>query len=185
MPFGAGFTPKDWVNEPAPGVPSSTPINATALEDLEQRLWDATEDEVAAAMEEAASVEDLMVTASDVGGFSVDTATCMIPIMFPCKIAAGAVVVQGTIAASNTAYWTLSIRRARAGVFATIVSRTTRLDTGLAMADRVPWTFDTSTWDEGTRICEKDDAIYLAWFKTAGSPTNPPKMTFAARIEPV
>jgi hypothetical protein len=185
MPFGAGFTPKDWVNEPSPGVPSSTPIDAPALEDLEQRLWDATEDEVAAAMEQAASVEDLVMTASDPGGFTATRGSCFIPIMFPCRIEAAAFVFDGAgITQSDSNFWSILIRRHRAGASPTIVQRTTQTTGGAAITNRVPFNFDTATWDEGNRICAKDDAIDLAWVAT-GTPAATSRMTFAAHYSPV
>ncbi|GAA0199438.1 pyocin knob domain-containing protein [Glutamicibacter creatinolyticus] len=68
-----------------------------------------------------------------------------------------------TLAANNTSYATIILRRARAGSFANIATKTTQATGGQPVAPRTAWGFAGSTWDTGARDMQAGDAVNLAF----------------------
>lgn len=103
---------------------------------------------------------------------------------FNCKITwAGIMHMSGAIAASDTDYWTVLLRRLRADTPATIASKTTKTTGGEAVAQRTYWGFDGASFDAGNQVLALGDAVDFRFEKTL-SPSNWNSPLLCLRYEP-
>ena len=108
---------------------------------------------------------------------------------FPLRIVAASIMVYtGSQVASDTNYWTVQLRKHRAGAsLGNMVEKTTRLTGGEAITQRLDWNFDgLPTWYDvdGFQTCAKGDGIDFAFVKT-GTATNLSNVVCTIRYEPV
>lgn len=100
-----------------------------------------------------------------------------------CVIVASALEVHdASIAASDTNYWSITLRRYRANVSADIATKTTRVTGGEAIANRTTWNFDASTFHATNKILLAGDILDMAFVPT-GTPTAISKFHTQARWE--
>lgn len=163
-----------WTNDPpvAPGTYAEAAATATAL--ATKADADATP-----------TLEELAV------GSVLFTGAMSTTQSFPFFVAPfGLSVVQASlsnwdsaVAASNTDYWTIDLRRTRANVTVVIASKTSRVTGGEAIPQRGDWNFDAVAFDPANKVLLKGDILNLA-FTTTGSPTALNKLAASARYIP-
>ncbi|MEA2703548.1 MAG: hypothetical protein QOD63_1493 [Actinomycetota bacterium] len=86
---------------------------------------------------------------------------------FPLKITQVSLAMKPTIAASDTDYWEVRLRKAVAGSQNTIASKFTNVTAGQAVASYVDWNFDNVTFANNTFA--KGDVFNIAFFLTGSS----------------
>lgn len=89
---------------------------------------------------------------------------------------------DANMAASDTDYWTINLRKISAGSATTIASKTTKATGGQAVTLAVPWTFDAVVFSNNTFA--KDDVLNIEFVKT-GAATNWTRCSWSARYQPV
>lgn len=113
---------------------------------------------------------------------------------YPCFVAPFACTVETlalsvwdggvSIAADDTNYWTVVLRRFRAAVSVDISTKTTKVTGGEAVSSRRPWTFDAYSFDPTNKTLAKDDIVSVA-FTPTGSPTGWQTSPFTIRYVPL
>lgn len=88
---------------------------------------------------------------------------------FPLKITQVSLAMKNTIAASDTDYWEVRLRKAVAGSQNTIASKYTSVSAGQAVASYVDWNFDNVTFDVTNKVFAKGDVFNIAFFLTGSS----------------
>lgn len=84
---------------------------------------------------------------------------------FTCVINYAAIVTAAAgIAASDTDYWSVELRRYRAGVSAVIATKTTRVTGGQAVTQYVPWVF--GTLDPANKVLQAGDTVAFFFTET-------------------
>ncbi len=118
-------------------------------------------------------------TLSGTGSFPIFVAP------FPLVVKQVSVVVwNSSVAADDTNYWRLVVRRMRANVAVEIASKTTQLTGGQAIAQRTDWNFDAVTFNATNALIAKGDIVDFAAFITGtATALNGPACT--VRYEPV
>ncbi len=139
--------------------------------------------------DETAAVEDLIATVLRPGALGATQAVPVMIAKFPLKITAASLVSMNneggvSVAVSDTNYWTVTIRRFRAGSSVNVVTKSTQATGGAAIPNRQDWSFDTSTWDNTNATCQVGDVIDLGFFVT-GNPTDLGDIGITLRYEPV
>jgi hypothetical protein len=103
---------------------------------------------------------------------------------FPLKVVACSVITMTTpIAASNTDYWTVVVRRWRTGTGGDIATKTTRVSDGEAVALGTDWNFDTATFG-ATQTLQVGDICSMG-FTPTGTPTPWTNFLVTVRYEPL
>jgi hypothetical protein len=100
------------------------------------------------------------------------------------KAMALALVCSGGITASDSNYWTVELKRYRAGTATLIATKTTKVTGGQAVTANVPWTFSGVTFDTTYQQLSVDDALVLVCTKT-GTPSDLSRCYASVRYEPV
>jgi hypothetical protein len=100
------------------------------------------------------------------------------------KAMALALVCSGAITASDSNYWTIELKRFRAGTATVIATKTTKTTGGQAVTANVPWTFSTVTFDTTNQVLAVDDVLMLVATKT-GTPSDLSRCYVSVRYEPV
>lgn len=111
---------------------------------------------------------------------------CVVPVFvapFACDIAAANIAPGAAVAASDTNYWTVKVRRYRAGAAADIATKTTQVTGGAAMALLQDWNFDAVTFNATNKVCAKGDVITVE-FTPTGAPANIVNPLAQIRYEP-
>lgn len=141
----------------------------------------ATTDELAL----KADIEKL--TATNLISSGSITAAASFPVWiapFACTVEQVALVAWDlAIAASDTNYWTVTLRRTRAGVSTDIATKTTQATGGEAVASRVSWNFNTITFSVTNKVLQAGDVVALA-FTPTGAPANFVKVAATLRYVP-
>lgn len=107
---------------------------------------------------------------------------------FNCQIVSARIAPQAaggaTVAASDTNYWTVQVRRFRAGALAVIAAKTTQATGGQALTYRTDWNFNAATFDANNKLLQAGDIIDFA-FLTTGAPAAIPGPICQVRYVPV
>lgn len=133
-----------------------------------------------------ASISELVAGAQGTDLNSAAAGSAMVFVApFACKVVAASVVMtQGSIAASDTNYYTVTIRRWRADASVNVASKTTKVTGGEAITQRQDWNFDAVTFDATNQVLQKGDSIDFAFLVT-GTPPSLAKPFCQIRYEPV
>jgi hypothetical protein len=132
---------------------------------------------------DAGRIEELLSGAAT--PFIVDGAFAL-PVFvapFACTIAAASLWSQSAAAASDTNYWTVTLKRWRANVSADIAAKTTQVTGGAAIAAKTDWNYDSSAFSASNKVLQKGDAVEFA-FAATGSPSSIDKPFCEIRYEP-
>lgn len=102
---------------------------------------------------------------------------------FGLSIVAFSLTVGTAIAASDTDYWTVNLRKFVNGSSAgTIASKTTQVTGGEALGANKDWNFDSITFDAGFKVFNKGDVLNIQFVKAASAATlDRPQGTFRYR----
>lgn len=156
------MTTRTWVDGPAGG----TPINAARLNGMETDIaakaglsdLAATNTSITQLASVSASVEELSQSISIqswvsgttvVGSISSTTAHTIFVPQIPCKVISASLAFDYfSLAANDTNYLTLSLRRNSGGVNTVIVTKTTQVTGGEAITARVAWSWAMATWTD-------------------------------------
>lgn len=147
-----------------------------------------------------ATVEELTAGCSLISGqgFSFGAVATSAPLWvapFACEITWAALVAGYGFgdnvlhSLSDTKYWTVLVRRWRAGLSTIIATKTTRLTAGMgdpvnagafvplpageAAINRRPWTFHAASFDATAAVLQPDDMVDIAFYPTR-DPNNLP-----------
>lgn len=125
------------------------------------------------------------LTAGSGWGESVTTSSSL-PVFvapFACTVEWAALESHdSSVTASDVNFWTISVRRHRAGVTTTIISKTTQVTGGQAITTRVGWIF-TGTYDVTNKILQAGDVVDFAFIPT-GAPGAITKIMLQIRYVP-
>jgi hypothetical protein len=133
----------------------------------------------------AANVQELCATGYYVSSLSTAGSFPIFVAPFALQIKQAVLVVWNTtLAASDTNYWRLTVRRTRANVSDEIVSKTTQVTGGQGITQRTEWNFDAAVFNATFGLCAKGDAIDFAGFLT-GTPAALNGICCTVRYEPV
>lgn len=139
--------------------------------------------------EQTASIEDLVASSVLTTGTVTNTAAYPIfTAQFPCRITSCSVIIYetaGIAADSDTIYWSVEVRRARAGSEAVIATKTTKLTGGEAVGLRTDWNFDAATFDPTNKVLAKGDIVNVAFNETGTTPVGWAKPMATVRYEPI
>lgn len=147
-------------------------------------------------IKDLATIEELTAGAALISGqgFSFGAVATSAPVWiapFACEISWAALVAgygygdNVLHSLSDTKYWTVVVRRWRAGTSTVIATKTTRLSAGMgdpfavgafvplpageAAVNRRPWTFHAASFDATTAVLQPDDMIDFAFYPTRDS----------------
>lgn len=126
---------------------------------------------------------------------TIGGSACIFIARFPVLITSAAFTVweganppTALVAASDTVYWTFTLRRVRgtaAGVTITnIATKTTKASSGGAIYRRVPWTFDDQTFVTADATLQVGDQVDMSWIGT-GTPAAPQNLNHTIGYQPV
>lgn len=85
-----------------------------------------------------------------------------------CTLTYAAIDVGTSIGASDSVYWSIEIRRYRAGVSALIATKTTQATGGEAFVAGTPWVYDSGTFDSGNKVMQAGDMIAFFCTRVGG-----------------
>ena len=120
--------------------------------------------------EETARKANLTSTAYILGPHT--TTTTHIPLLVaPSAGVASAFsfVTFTNVAAADNIYWTMNLVRVRAGVSATIATKSTQLTGGEAMVSLVPWVMDPVGFDATNKVLAAGDVVEIVLVRTSGT----------------
>jgi hypothetical protein len=104
---------------------------------------------------------------------------------FPLKVISASLVLwQGALAANNTNYWRLELRRVNGSLFDIIATKDTRLSAGEAMVKRADWNWDAVAWHNDYSEIPKGSSLDVA-FNKVGAPPNLNEFVVTLRYEPI
>jgi hypothetical protein len=103
---------------------------------------------------------------------------------FPLKITQFSWSTKSALTASDTDYWEITLRKAHAGSYSTITTKTTKVTGGAGWAAHEDWNYDTVAWDSAAQTFAKGDVLNLAFFKS-GNAANLDRLGFTFRYEPI
>ena len=133
----------------------------------------------------AARAEELFSSYYYVGSFAATASFPIFPAPFALQVKQAAIVVWNTtLAANDTNYWRLAVRRTRANASVEIVSKSTQLTGGEGITQRTDWNFDAAVWSATNGLIAKGDVIDLGVFMT-GAPAALSGLAVTVRYEPV
>lgn len=130
------------------------------------------------------TLEELETRAALPTAISATTTVYLGPTNFNQRVGALTLAFSAAIAASDTDFWTVALRRIRAnGTAVTLASLTTKTTGGVAIAALTGWTLDNVAWPASLRHLNKGDVLALTFTKT-GAPANLADGSVAIRYEP-
>lgn len=131
------------------------------------------------------STEELLVTAGPVAATDATVVVCMVA-PFACLIEQASLVSLSTdVAASNSDYYTITVRRYRAAAAATIATLTTQsTSTGQQINQMEDWNFDSAVFDRDNQQLVKSDVVAFSFTKT-GTPDDLASVLVQARYRPL
>jgi hypothetical protein len=135
-------------------------------------------------LNQLASVEDLIASISIHTAQAATVSYGVLVAPFPLRVLSLEMAVAVGFAASDVDYWTMTLRRYRAGVVNTIASKSTQATGGQALASNTGWNMDSATFDPTYRDLAKDDILNMAFFKT-GAAANLDRPIITVRYEPL
>lgn len=129
--------------------------------------------------------EDLFASLYQPTTFAATTSFPIFVAPFALVVKQAAIVVWNTtLAANDTNYWRLAVRRTRANASVEIASKSTQLTGGEGITQRTQWNFDAAVFSATNGLIAKGDAVDLAMFMT-GAPTSLSGVVCTVRYEPV
>ena len=142
-----------------------------------------------AAADQVPTISELVAGCfSAASNFTISASVVAFSAPFACNIVQAQLVIWNTaVAASDTDYWTVQVRRWRTGVgggAVVIAEKTTKVTGGQAIVQRLDWNFDASAFDPTYKLLQKGDVIDFAFLMT-GSPTSLNGPFVQLRYEPV
>jgi len=139
-------------------------------------------DEIAS---KSASVGELFASTYQPASFAATTSFPIFVAPFPLVVKQVAVMVWNTtLAANDTNYWRLAVRRMRANASVEIASKSTQLTGGEGITQRTEWNFDAAVFSATNGLIAKGDAVDLGMFAT-GAPAALAGVVVTVRFEPV
>lgn len=130
-----------------------------------------------------ATVEELVGQRGIADSISSTLSWHLTTALFGLSVMSLSVVTTSGVAASNTDYWTLDLRRFRAGSSVTIATKNTRADGGGIWSANTDWNFDSVAFDPSNKVLLKGDILNLNFTKT-GAPAALGRTTASWRYEP-
>lgn len=139
--------------------------------------------------EQTVAIEELVAsTIFTTGTVTNTTAYPIFTAMFPCRVTACSVIIYetaGIAADSDVIYWSVELRRARAGSEAVIATKTTKLTGGEAVGLRTDWNFDAATFDATNKVLNKGDIVNVSFNEVGVTLVGWAKPMATVRYEPV
>jgi len=140
--------------------------------------------------------EQLLATATfpvwsgAVASISSDNRITLMVAPFPLRVLSVALSVEyGTVADSNTNYWTGTLESGTGPTgFPDIASKTTQSTGALAggpINARVPWTWDSANWNAEAAVLAKGQLLCVNWVETGTPPALRFPQVYTVRYSPL
>lgn len=149
----------------------------------------ATTEDVAAISVAYASLDQLPTLEELVDGrllsasISATTTVRIGPAIIDQRVGGLSLAFSGAVAASDTDYWSVALKRYRGASVVTLATKTTKTTGGEAITADTGWSFDAVSWLEVLRRVRAADVLAVTFTKT-GSPSALTDVTASFRYEP-
>jgi hypothetical protein len=133
----------------------------------------ATETELAAVAASAATLSELLTSMHTNASFSASGSIWVFTAPFPLKVVAASLVSVGAaVAANDTNYWSVALKKATDSVTSSVIAtKTTQATGGAQMVQQADWNFDAVTFDPTNQVLAKGDSVSFLLTPT-GAPTT-------------